>query len=686
MGKKIALVLTSLLILTALLTTSYFMPPVASQGEGNHWKIMLAQKNCNAWIEGLLTFQGLPILGTEFFLECICELPEPQPLGQFVFWKVWTPPELFPTDIDYIKNIDVNKDGIPDITEPIADLLEGPIYPEEPHTVYQHVEEGDGPFGHWMVVVEVREQPFDIDYPFFDWQIMMKTHGVDASLTGVLTLGDVPLEGTDFLLETVGVDPDLQCQVVQTPWCTVPNDIFAELLINGLPPAIIIDDIITQFPWKYRYYVDPPFLYVDLEVTEVQSHRYVVMEGWLNSGGKLGSNPPWDLDGWMYGDGVPFASRAPRAMPELEGNIVTFTQRDPITGVVKLGIPAESYIGMDHAWWSWDVGTWFRSRIVLETQGCGWLFTGVGKDPLLGSVDYRVYNNFQGVYSYGLDGVAETGDDELIAGEVAGGGSAGAGPPIGPCLQELRGDDDIPCTPDDPLGRADPDGPNPPGSAVLYLPSTQIVTWWNNAQKRWDPLFTSPWPQLLTTGTAEDKVIESACGIDGSEATQTGALYEFFAGVDHPGMIVPWKHDKCNAYVTFASAWSVLNTGSPLGQVDVISEVREKLFREDCVIADVNGDEKVTITDIVIAALAFGAEDEGFGTDGIPQVGHTAGPDGIPGTPDDVIIGDDVPYADANYDARGDFKPTRGKITISDIVRIALDFGASLTPDCIIRP
>jgi hypothetical protein len=671
MRKKIALVLTTMLIMTALLTTSYLTLPATAPEEPSpgpgpvyHWKIMLAQRYCNAWIEGVLTFQGTPIIGTEFFLECICDLPEPQPLGQFVFWKV--PTDVVPTDIEYIKYIDIDKDGTPDIVEPISGLLDFDD-PQEPHTWYQHLEEGPGPFGPWMVVVEVREQPYDEERPFFEWQIMMKTHGVQASLLGTLTRNDLPLEGTEFSLKTVGVDPDLQCQVVQTPYCTVPNDIYAELEINATPPPIVIDMLITQFPWTYKWEPEPG-VSVELEVTEVQMHHYVVMEGWLNSGGVLGGNPPWDLSGWQIGDGVPFATRAPRVMPLLEGQDTTFTQRDPITGIVKLGIPAESYSGLDHMWYSYDVGTWFRANIILETQGCGWLFTGVGKDPILGAVDLEVFNNLTGVYTFGPDGVDGTQDDELLAGPTSVEGyAAGAGPPIGPCLQELRGPDNIPGTPDDPIGRGDPDGPNLPGSAIMYLPTTMVVTFWSGGQ--WNLLYTSPWPQLLTTGRAYDKVIEPASPINGLEATQEGHPWEFFAGVDHSEYDpVPWKDKYCNAYVKYASAWSVLNVQTPMGRNDVISEVHEKSVREDLVIADINCDELVDIVDIVMCALAFGAEDEYVGPDGIP------------------MTGDDKQVADPNYDARGDIADSRGLIDIVDIVRIAINFGWQLTPNGIIKP
>jgi hypothetical protein len=610
---------------------------------------MLAQRACNAWIEGVLTYEGMPIEGTEFFLECICGLPEPQPLGQFVFWKV--PTDVVPTDIEYMKYIDIDKDGVPDIVEPISGLLTFDD-PTEPHTWYQHLEEGDGPFGPWMVVVEVREQPYHEDRPFFEWQLTMKTHGLPlgASLSGVLTKDEVVV-GTEFnLITTEGVDPDLQCQVVRTKYCTVPNDIHLMLTINGMPPSIDINATITQFPWKYTYVVDPPFVYVDLELTEVQMYHYTIMGGVTTSDGQLGTFDPW-FDEDPNGS-VPFATRAPYMTPLLLGQNITFTQRDPITGIVKLGVPWQSYDGLDHIYYSERVGTYFNVRIFLETQGCGWLFTGIGKDPILGAVDYDVYNNNTGVYT--------SLNEELLAGPVdithPAYEAAGAGKPIGPCLQELRGFDDIPGTPDDPIGRGDPDGPNPPGSSLMYLPTNMLVTYWDGVE--WLPLFGSPWPQLLTTGTATDTVIETASDINGESTTVTGEPWEFLAGLDHPGQQVSWKHEKCNAYVTYVCCWSVMDTFTALGDLDVRFHMIEKKVRDDCVIADIDCNELVDIVDIVITALAFGALDEGFGN----------------------------PVADPNFDARGDLSDARGEIDIVDIVRIAINFGWQLTPNCIITP
>jgi len=177
----------------------------------------------------------------------------------------------------------------------------------------------------------------------------------------------------------------------------------------------------------------------------------------------------------------------------------------------------------------------------------------------------------------------------------------------------------------------------------------------------------------MTTGTAYDIVIEPASLINGVNSTETGQPWEFYAGLDHPEYAVqfppyptPWKHSKCNAYATYACAWSMLNITTTLGPLDIMWQIVEKKVREDCVIADINCDEKVNIFDVALAALAFGEEDEGVG------------PDGTPGTPDDK------PVADPKFDARGDASLWLDSlIDIYDLCRICCDFNKKLTPQCI---
>jgi len=672
MKKKIALV-TSLLILTILLTTPYFTPtataPTPGPGPVYHWKIMLAQQACNAWIVGWLTFQGAPIPGTNFFLNCTCGREEPQPLGQFVFWKQNT--SVIPTDIEYTKFIDYTKDGQPDLVEPISALIPSPGHPtpDEPQTWYEHVETGQGPYGPWMVVVEVREQPYDSERPYFEWQLTMKTHGLTAILTAYLTKDQAQLPGTDYILEGTH-EPDLQCQVRRTPFCTVPNDIHVDLLINGLPPPITIDQVITQFPWTYKYELVPGVVYVELELTEVHMEHYWVMGGETNSDGQLGTFDPWFMDDWMpdRNGSVPFATREPLLSPMFMDQNITFTQRDPITGIVKLGVPAESYAGLDHTYYSVRVGTYFRVQIFLEIQGCGWLFTGIGKRPILGDVNITSWSSNLGTYSFGPDGLPKTGDDVFLSGNATNAApppathAAGAGPPLGPCLEELRGPDDIPGTGDldDPFGDGTPD---PPGSSILYLPSTMQVTYWSGSA--WLSLFGSPWPQLLTTAKSRNVVLEPASLINGVDAYSVGHPWEFRAGVDHPEWPpVPWEHKFSNAYVKYVCVWSVMDVDTAMGWLDVHFKVVEKKFRDapgtswDCVLPDIMAEnEYVTISDIRKAAKAYDQYDEGFGS----------------------------PKADPLYDGAADVMDPRGWVSIGDIRRIAKDYQKQLTPNGIIQ-
>jgi len=665
MKKKMTLVLTSLLMLTALLTTPNFLPSATapeepSPGPGGvyHWKIMLAQENVNAWIIGYLTAGDVPIPGTDFFLNCTCELPEPQPRGQFVFWKQNT--TVIPTDIHYDKFIDYNKDGIPD-EPPIT--IDGSIpngdWPEEPHTWYQHVEEGFNEYFQvpWMVVVEVREQPYDEERPFFEWQLTIKSHGISASWSGDLTKNDVILPGTSFYLKTIYRADwvvDMQCLVVRTPYCTVPNDILGAVEFGQT--LIPIDEVIHQFPWTKKIVIEPGLVWIDLELTEVQMYNYVVMGGETTSDGQLGTFDAWFMDG--VGP-VPFATRDPWLTPNVNSQNLTFTQRDPITGVVKIGVPHQSYSGLDHTYWSDRVGTYFRVQILLETQGCGWLFTGVGKKPLLGDVDVITWADNTGVYTIGDDGGIGTGDDVLLSGGIPNvddpdpPGPAthayGAGPPLAPCLQDpvFRGPDGIPATGDDALGDGTTD---PPGSSILFLPSRMEVTRWDGAF--WVPLFGSPWPQLLTTGVAYNTVFEQGSAIDGVEYQEIGYPWEFFAGGT-----VPWKDSKCNAFVKYACVWSVMEVDTDLGALDVHFLVWEKKVREDVVIADADCNQAVNILDILVAAVAFGSNDEKFGN----------------------------PIADPNFDARADMDGN-GLINILDILAMAVDFGYQITPQCVIRP
>jgi len=759
----ILLVLTVLLATPSFMPTTTAQPPTPSPQGVYHWKIELAQKKCNAIILGYLTRLGSPILGTEFELNCTCTgavfwkvsttvIPTDIHFDKWVDWnkdgiyeehKVVDGILTQPTEChrwyqhNQTQTLVIEPVSPPPPPKPILGSIWHEIFPVPsreyeltswedtgyPYGDFSYCDQvdltpypGGGPKDWWhvdevtptflvlnkMVVVEVHEQPYDLHDPFFYWQIMMKTHGTPAILDGDLTKDDALLPGTNFHLQTRNLsitfeEPDLQCQVVKTPYCTVPNDILAMLSTPG--GSVPIDEWILQFPWTKNITIDIG-RYVELELTEVQMHKYWVMGGQINSDGQLGRFSAWNRS--IVSKPVPFATRVDWLSPNLMSQNITFTQKDPITGIVKIGIPANSYGGLDHVYFSTRVGFYFRVEIFLETQGCGWIFTGEGKEPILGSVDYRVFNNNTGVYTFGPDGLhsptrdATWNDDELLAGKVLNPfygqtghpnqtHAAGAGAPLGPCLQGLRGPDGIPGTGDDLIGKRDPDGPDEKGSSIMFLPTTMRVTYWDGAA--WVLLFAGPWPQLLTTGTAYDRLIEpnskinydpiTGYGDKNPEYTETGQPWEFLRGADpdHVGdpdySSVHWKDSHCNAYATYACVWSVLDVDTSLGWLDVHFNMREKKVRDYWVdpslfnglppayyhLPDVNCDEVVDIFDVVVCAATFGKQDEGFGN----------------------------PTATPGYDARGDVKPD-GLIDIFDFVVIASWFGAKLTNHCIVLP
>ena len=167
------------------------------------------------------------------------------------------------------------------------------------------------------------------------------------------------------------------------------------------------------------------------------------------------------------------------------------------------------------------------------------------------------------------------------------------------------------------------------------------------------------WPVVFTTGTAYDIVDESASQLDEVNATRTGQPWEFYAGLDHPGDEVSWGYGYCNAYATYGCCWSMLNVYTEdFGDLDVMFAILYKLMREDCVVADVKGeDEEVLIFDVRRAAKAYGTFDESF---------------------------PDKANADALFDAAVDMKDPRGEVNIFDVRRVAKDYGKKLTSNGIV--
>jgi len=361
-----------------------------------------------------------------------------------------------------------------------------------------------------------------------------------------------------------------------------------------------------------------------------ETHLYVVMGGKIISSTQLGTFPETI-------DTIPFASRPPELTPTYGRQEITFSDPDPETGVVDLAVPAASYVGVEHAFYDDTSLLWYKINVSMDTDGYGWLFTGTGTSPLLGDVDCYTYGDNSGVY---------WGPESPLADQKAG----------NPGELPSPGDDGVAGTDDDGFGDGTAD---PAGSSILYVPSTLTTLYWDGTA--WRDLFSTPWPQVFTTGTVYDIITEEASEINGVSYTAKGEPWEFLAGLDHSGQDVDWGQANCNAYVTYVCSWSVLDVSTALGDLDVIFETVEKIVREDLVIADINCDETVDIFDVVTCAKAFGTEDEGPGPDGLCETA------------------DDKPVADAGFDAKADIKPN-GLIDIFDIVAIAKDFGKAITP------
>lgn len=381
----------------------------------------------------------------------------------------------------------------------------------------------------------------------------------------------------------------------------------------------------------------------------VQMHRYLVMGGEAKLNIALNYGP---LQFLLPGI---FLTRDPWLTPmQLVQDIIFGYEADPATGtpipqlagtgVVLLAVDNATYTPIQHMVYSDLVGGlvghyWLLSTLSLVAPGGGWLYTG----PLLADVDVIVSNNASGVYW----GAHPTMGASPLAGQLAA--------PFGMNFPS-PGADGLPGTflslgdPFDGFGNGAIDGP---GSSVLFLPTVWTVHGYNETTTGWDLLFGAPLPVVMTTAIAYDVVQKPGSYLDGANSTEVGAPWQFVAS----GAL--WnsthKDTKCNVKVTYACAWSqldvVLDPGPPYIALDIFYEIWEKKVRDDVVIADTNCDQIVDIVDLVICGVAFGSRDEGLG----------------------------YPAADSKFDARADMNGD-GFIDISDVVRIAIDFGKEIDP------
>ena len=311
-------------------------------------------------------------------------------------------------------------------------------------------------------------------------------------------------------------------------------------------------------------------------------------------------------------------------------------------------------------------GTFWQFIVLSPQAGGGLIFI----NPYMpGDVDCYTFNNDTGVYWTDPSQLAGT-----KAAESGGhyNGVTGDFVPSFASRFPAGGYDGVPGTRlwgdvGDGFGDGQPD---PLGSSILMLPLIMMGNEWNGTH--WDPKLAIPMPMVLTTGAAFDVVAQPESNVYGLSSTEVGMPWEFIS------LGASWDDPKAFAKVIYVCAWSnMLYTVNPDDDgdgvpdaeegtgyyytVDQFYEYAEKKVREDVVIADINCDQTVTISDIVIGALAFGAEDEGLGRDGLPGTA------------------DDKPAADPNFDARADLSGD-GLITIVDLVRMAVDFGKTIGP------
>jgi len=326
--------------------------------------------------------------------------------------------------------------------------------------------------------------------------------------------------------------------------------------------------------------------------------------------------------------------------------------------IVNLTVPATSYVGISYMFYDLSINFWFRLSTSMSTNGYGWIFL----NGSYGDVDcHTVCNN---TAAYWRSPSPKAGQLAAPKGQLPSPGSDG-----------------VAGTADDGFGDNKTD---PAGSSILILPTT--MTAYSHNGTDWAPLFTFTWPQIFTTGNASTTVNQpgwykgqppgGGSAVHGSNLTEKGQPWEFYAGLDNPQYKVGYGHPKWNAYVTYVCAWSLLDIPTLMGAYDGCFAITERMVRTDCVIGDVDGNELVDSMDILVAALAFGSTGMNFGPDGIPYSPKAVNP----------IYGDDKILQDPNFDSRGDLSDDRWLIDSMDILVMGLDFGSELRPTCIWRP
>jgi len=362
----------------------------------------------------------------------------------------------------------------------------------------------------------------------------------------------------------------------------------------------------------------------------------------------------------------PFATRDPWLKPyEMIEEMCFSNEIDPDGPgplppcVVFFNVTAAS--PLVHVIYSPDVGgvvgmPWLRITEAMAAPGFGWIYTVSG----IADVDVRTFNNDSGTFWNWPSPLAGQFAYDHVTVPFPSPGADGLPGfcPAGPGTQ------------DDGFGDGAPE--MLPGASVLYLPEMFMVEGWNATAGTWDLLMGAPLMMVMTTAVASDCVAQVDSPLNGRCSMKAGMPWDFLAWG------VPWKHIGCNKKVTYAAAGSlcdfVLDPGPPRIALDILYDVKEKKVRADQVgrtggvVADIwniGYHQQVNIIDIAVCEKAFGAWDEGLGPDGTP---NTA---------------DDQPVAHPRYDARADLD-CNSLIDIFDLVRIAVDFGCSIEPGCVV--
>jgi len=435
-------------------------------------------------------------------------------------------------------------------------------------------------------------------------------------------------------------------------------------------PKLVTFDLEPYFPMMYP---------------KDQDHLFATHGGHTTSCGQMGTSDPWHrhYSNPLIQGGVPFGSRLPWLTPYVGAENLTFSHPDDQTGIIYMTAPAAGFVDpLDHKYWSPRFGMYFWIKMLMPQDGYGWLFTGLGTDPVLGDVDILTYDIGSAPYFAGSDpsnGVcwqnattnqASKWPDALAA-------YRGGFPDIGPDL--------VPGTSDDGFGDGTPD---PAGSSVLYLPTKLLVLYDVTATGDWQPLFMAPFPMVLTTATAFDFVNEPTSAIHGCPINSVNDPNNQppspIAVNPHGGPITgqpwpgPWPKEapKSISFVKYVCSWSILKIVTALGFLDTSYENAEWKIIENCPVITpayppgtqtgyqwmkgdgdlTNSPGKVDYNDLFGLADAYGSNDEKW-VYGL-----------LPGPP-----------ADPNYDARFDFDGT-SKVDFNDLFQLADNYGNQVDP------